>query len=520
MKRLIAVLLAAVLIVSVLCACGETGNDGSSGGSRIEHATEAEVTEGNDTKPQSNTNGDLADSFDSASDVSYVMIYNPDIYDEKSKTNLTLTTGDLSKWIDTSVSRADGLDSEAAFTKTSQNDLMNINDVDLDVDTESDRAGGLQPTYKANDKHEFYYIPDTSEGTVKEDSFTCMYAGDHCYIWTLPSDNVKEDEAKKIGEEFDKTIYDKDVELFGTPRYADEDGKIHLLFHEITGNTLGYFFMLDLFSSSEISEAEAKKYQLNLDHAILHINSSMLGKGEDDELNATMAHEFQHLINFSDAFYNKDLIFTSTWLNESMSGYAEEAVYPGVIAKQQYDKVYTYSDMVRGGMSLYNFSTDMYDIGAYASVYYFSEYLTKYGGSDMPKRIHQYYREKCTSTTDDAEALQNTVDSSLATKVDGIVSYPSTISFKTKSQEWMSKLTLDFYLSTMKYDDADPEAFKSIDQQGMLYNEVNAAKIEGGGRIVFATKDGKFSIPDDADSNLVYVGFDKDMNQVTVPIVK
>ena len=70
----------------------------------------------------------------------------------------------------------------------------------------------------------------------------------------------------------------------------------------------------------------------------------------------------------------------------------------------------------------------------------------------------------------------------------------------------------------LKYDAGDPEAFKNVKSDYLLYDELDGANIEGGGRIIIATKDGKFSIPDDADKGLIYIGLDKNFNVVTDPI--
>ena len=200
MKRILAVLLALILIVSVLCSCSgaDPNADATSDSASVEAKsgkikknTEAEDEDKNDPAPASKTNNSkLADSFDSAGDVSYVMIYNPDIYDENSSSNKKLSTGKLSKWIDTSVSRADGLDTEPEITRISQSALSK-GVKDVDADTEGDRASSLQPTYKENDKQDFYYLSNISSDKKEKDTYTCSYVGKYCYVWTLPSEKIK-----------------------------------------------------------------------------------------------------------------------------------------------------------------------------------------------------------------------------------------------------------------------------------------------------------------------------------------
>ncbi len=261
----------------------------------------------------------------------------------------------------------------------------------------------------------------------------------------------------------------------------------------------------------------------NTDHAIVHINSSMLGKKDEEKsLLATVGHEFQHLINFSSSLAGGyDLNMMSTWLNESMSGYVEEQLYSGIQKKDCRYLMYEYSDKVRDGQSLYNFETSAKDAGVYGSVFLFSEYFNKQAGENkIFKKIHDAWRSRKTVTFDTAEAIYKSVPDSYRKTVDSLVSYPSKLKFATKEQEWMSKMALDFYLSLMKFEKTDPKVYENVHVEKLLYDQINAAEIEGGGRIVFATKDGKFSIPSDADSNLVYVGFDKNFNRVTDIICK
>ena len=526
MKRTIALFMAILMVVMVFSACGESGDktDLVNNAGDVQQLNGSTSSETGDlpTAAPVNESKTLANSFDGRDDISYVMIYNPNIYDEVDNTDETLKTGKLANWIDTDVNRADGLDAEPEFMPFSQKDVTDkFLDSDMDVDLDGNRAAGLQPVYKKDSKHSFYYYEDlSSTSSAKNSEFVCSYAGDHCYVWTLKSENVSTKDAESIGKEFDSKIYDNDVKLFGTPRFADEGGKIHLLFHNIKGNTLGYFNVYDLFSSSEVTKAQAEQYQLNLDHAIVNINSRYFGHGLDEMIYSTVTHEFQHLINFSDYFYTKNYVFTRTWINEAMSGYAEESIYKGAKIMEGHYESLAESNLIRNGQSLYNFGTDNYDIGVYGSVYLFSEYLAKNNGSDVYYKLHKYWRESGSDTLDTAEAIYNSVKSSYSKKIDSVISYPSSVKFDTKEQEWMSKMTLDYYISLMKFDTSDPDCYKKIKSTDLLYSEVNSADIEGGGRIVFATKDGRFSIPADADKNLVYIGFDKDMNQITKPICK
>ena len=141
-------------------------------------------------------------------------------------------------------------------------------------------------------------------------------------------------------------------------------------------------------------------------------------------------------------------------------------------------------------------------------------------GEDVFRNLHNYWRTSFSPTLSTAEALYHAVPETVASDIDGKYSYPAELNFKTEDEKWMSKLALDFYMSMLKYDSNDPEAFKDVDVQTLLYDQVNPAQIEGGGRVIAATKDGTFTIPEDAGKPLVYIGFDKDFNPVTDIIYK
>ena len=79
----------------------------------------------------------------------------------------------------------------------------------------------------------------------------------------------------------------------------------------------------------------------------------------------------------------------------------------------------------------------------------------------------------------------------------------------------MSKITLDFYLSLLSNGEGTPSAYDKVDPFTLLYDEVGAAKIEGGGRVIIALKDNIFEIPEDADEGLIYIGLDENFQPIT-----
>lgn len=449
------------------------------------------------------------------------MIYNPYIYHESDDNgnvlSKSLTTGDLGGQIVTGMNRAGGLETNDMPEMISQAQI-NAGFDDSDVDRSGVRAGGKDPSYKVGDTHEFYHMNKNVTARV-QDTFQCIYAGEHCYIWSM-NNSISEKDAKSLAEQFDSKIYQQDVDAFGKARFTDNGGKVNMLFYPMQEGIGGFFCNFDIFSSSECPDVLAEASGYNTDHAIININSDMLG--EDMEfVQATLSHEFQHLICATDAMYYADAPWMETWLNESMSAYAEELIYPGRKEENHYNDVFYLSDSFREGQSLYNFDTDHDStIGAYGAVYLYSKYLNDLAGNDVFSKVHAYWRESYSADVTEAEALMNAVPSSVKKDIDSKYSYPSALSgrFDTDADQWMSKLTLDYYVKTLDMDFAGLSDVADQAHLLMLYSNAVPADIEGGGRIVVATQNGSYTVPSDADQGLVYIGLDQNFNVVTDPV--
>ena len=502
-KRIIALILVLVLSLSIVACSGK--GDGDKKDEKKEEKQQA-------TKP---VDTDVLES----DDLSYVMIYNPNIYKESSFSSAhKRSTGVLGTQIDSDGDRADGLEEEEEvieYYSFAQNYFESIPKEELILD--GDRAEPMGIDYEVGDKYEFYTQPYSFNRPKIE--MDCVYSGKYCHVWTDGSLDV--DKLIGFGEEFDDNIFEPVVEEFGQPRFVGETGKINLLFYKYDVeyiNYLGFFHQRELNASNEIINPE--KYNTN--HAIIHFNTMNLLSTE-----STMAHELQHLINYSNVLRSVSNTKCDTWINEVMSGYIEEKLYPGSKAEVRHFNSFNYSTLIRNGQSLYSFNSTVEatdtssarsDYGVYGSVFYFSEYLRNLAGDTVFNSFSNYWANSYSDTLSVAEALKNSVSSSVANKVDSIIDYGNKVDFDNADEEWMSKLTLDFYL-TMLSKDTDNEYFKKIRHNRLLFADVEGAEIEGGGRVIVPVN-GKFEIPDDAESGLVYIGLDKDFNPVTDFVLK
>ena len=532
-KKLSAIVLAATLAAASFAGCGskQAAEEISAASEEVREAAgisevAGAVESGEETRTSVVFNGqnlEVAKS-DKLEDVSFVLIYNPYIYDEMDSVTgnvnaRSLYTGSLGNQIITGGNRAGGLDDFEVPAVMSQAELRQGLE-DLEVDREGVKAGGLQPVYDKGDTEYFYHYDANMQSRIS-DRFDCRYAGDTCYVWVLKN-QISDSEAESLGMEFDDLIFENDTENFGEGRYISDGGKVHILVYDLNMQGLGGFFTIcDIYSSAECTQAQVEYYGLNTDKAIININGKAV-KQLPEYAKSTLAHEYQHMICASEAFYFALTPFVKTWLDETMAAYAEEISYPGIKEEGYYNQLMYFSDNYRCGQSLYNFTNDNDEyIGSYGAVYLFSQYMKDLAGDDVFWYVHNYWRNSFKKDVTEAEALYNSVPEDAREYIDGNYTYSDEIlqGFGSYEEAWMSKLTLDFILETVKMDLANLKGHEDSVHAMMLYTSINPVDIEGGGRIFVAPEDGTFTIPSDADKDLIYIGFDRDFNIVTNMIV-
>lgn len=533
MKRKISMLLCAVMVLGTLAGCGSETKDVETAAQKVENATvepDASKTDVLDGDPadraylgsiQVENASIAATSGTNMDNVSYVMIYNPFVFDEDDGSGFpdaaVQSTGDFSSQIIVGMNKAGGLSPDIEIP-TVKSQAENDANVDVSgVNREGIRAGGMDPAYNVNDRHDFYHSDVTMMSTLLS-TFDCVYSGEYCYIWSL-NGSISATDAQMMGQEFDTKIYLADVQTFGPARFTENGGKVNLLFYPLQEGIGGYFTMADIFSSAECPADYAAQYGFNVDHAIVHINSDYV-LTNPDYAKSTMAHEFQHLICASDCFTYAETPWMATWLNEAMSAYAEEMIYPGIKEAGYYNQFMYLSNNFRTGQSLYNFDTQFDEyIGAYGAVYLFSQYLEQLDGPEIFSKIHNYWRGAYRSDITEAHALAMAVSDEAFTEINEKYSYSPRIYTELLDADfdlWLSKLTLDFYIESLKPDLSNLYGLEDQMRAAMIYSEISPVEIEGGGRIVVAVQNGSYQIPADADPGLVYIGLDSNFEVVSM----
>lgn len=143
--------------------------------------------------------------------------------------------------------------------------------------------------------------------------------GTFCTVYLEQGQSVDQDTINEIINQFDNAIYPNEVSTFGEEPNPGIDGitKIFILLLDVrdgyapgsTGYIAGYFNPFDEYDISTSSNSNQKEL-FSMD-----VNPGIPG---DNIFMRTLAHEFQHLINWNQKT-NLRGVFEETWLDEAMS---------------------------------------------------------------------------------------------------------------------------------------------------------------------------------------------------------
>ncbi|MBN2402892.1 MAG: hypothetical protein JXN64_10890 [Spirochaetes bacterium] len=180
------------------------------------------------------------------------------------------------------------------------------------------RAAPSNPTVDFTDWDVTVYNPNTD--SFNPITVICRLITDHAYFYVDNRDNMSAHLANydtAFNGLSNNGIYDKNHTYFGNESDVDTNGKIIIIFSselaagEPTIGLLGYFNPEDKFSKSTYSNSN--------EGDIIYLTTHNY---PEDVIEATIAHEFQHMIYF-DEHYERGVTSTYTWLNEALSQAAE-----------------------------------------------------------------------------------------------------------------------------------------------------------------------------------------------------
>jgi len=195
--------------------------------------------------------------------------------------------------------------------------------------------------------------------------------GKYCKIYVEDDSryNVNDTTINIVMDEFDNKIYPKITSKFGKESDVDGNGKIVLLILDIRdgfngtgGYVAGYFD-----SANTLSKSLFNPYSNECDMIYLDCYPA---DPMTIDFQMTVAHEFQHLINFTQKGLS-DGIYQDTWINEGLSS-AAEYIYSGSHLSDRISYYNTYQSTYSWGDNFYKWDNELID---YSTVYLFFQWM-------------------------------------------------------------------------------------------------------------------------------------------------
>ena len=260
----------------------------------------------------------------------------------------------------------------------------------------------INQNYSIGTRKSFYIIPKLDNQQVaKSVNAELKYTSKYSYIWHVTDSdyisssslvNLEYKEFKKLGDMFDK-IYPIETNIFGEIDYSSNSNfiepseKVSILVYDINtdshanqkSGTFGYFYPGDLYTSNPNSN------KCN----IFYIDDYFTYEGEK-YIYSTLAHEFQHMLNFiNKKIKNSNSNTTQTWYTEMLSLVAEEMLQKtiGIDDKESpKSRLKIFNRYYYKGFTNWQEGNEVYIY--YANAYAFGAFLVRnFGGSKLIKEI-------------------------------------------------------------------------------------------------------------------------------------
>ncbi|TDL32668.1 hypothetical protein E2R51_08270 [Jeotgalibacillus sp. S-D1] len=226
--------------------------------------------------------------------------------------------------------------------------------------------------YKVGDKKKFWVINDTNNEDYQIEA-VLKYSGQRGEIW-VHNNEITSGQAKEMGKEFDQNIYPLITKNFARESDVDQNSRVSILVFDIQdgfngsgGYIGGYFYARDLYNMPYSNRSE-----------IFYIDtypSMGFTKSSYDVSNAysTIAHEFQHMVNFNQNVLVEKGEEMEVWLDEALAMAAEHMYLKEPLS----DRVsyYERSASIPRGHSLLNWDYEGDVLSNYSLSYLFGQYF-------------------------------------------------------------------------------------------------------------------------------------------------
>ncbi|MDR0556523.1 MAG: hypothetical protein LBG43_01430 [Treponema sp.] len=238
-----------------------------------------------------------------------------------------------------------------------------------------------------------------------ESKYAAVWVADENFTQSASDDSadnkITREQAESLASRFD-VIYQKETPIFGH-EYGGGDGgdggldgdlKIQIFVYDIAGDygreqtsgVFGYFWAKDFYTQADIDRMYNFEAKTNAAE-IFYLDAHFADKYPDGAI-STLAHEFQHMINFNEKAVKSSFKLSSeTWFDEMLSMLAEDIIDPlsGVAESE-----FPYNQRMPLFLNVYSECAPTTWLGgesalnSYANSYAFGAYLTRnFGGARL-----------------------------------------------------------------------------------------------------------------------------------------
>lgn len=286
---------------------------------------------------------------------------------------------------------------------------------------------------KVGETKNIYVDNNTSISNFVQKSATLRAAGTYCYVWvvddfyssTAGENKVDSAIAQEYADAFDK-MYPMITNVFGNEsdkiyyypkwrnmeNYSSTGTKINIVVYDI-GNDyslsenqqcgiVGYFYAKDYiynYSEKGVTSNNGKYFYIDSGYANSNFDTTI----------STLAHEFQHMVNYNQKTVSHDLT-SGQWYNEMLSMLCEDMMQEHLGIKDEdspkartkvFNAYYYYS-----GISEYNSDKQ---ICSYATAFSFGSFIARnFGGAELVQKISQNSLVDNDSITNAVNSLNGT----------------------------------------------------------------------------------------------------------------
>ncbi|MDR3356376.1 MAG: hypothetical protein LBO04_04230 [Spirochaetaceae bacterium] len=279
------------------------------------------------------------------------------------------------------------------------------------------------PSYTVGSSTKEFWVQDTN-GKFKKVTATLRSEKTHSNVWVVDenyddcsadnNDNkINSARAQELADKFD-TIYARETPVFGYEYGGDVqsgehgyggvdcDPKIQILVYDIDGDytasqrggVFGYFFSGDELTQSDFdSNKYYNKKTIKTNQAEMFYIDAHFTDLAPASMYSTLAHEFQHMINFNQKTLKHHLVPVGVWYNEMLSMLAEDLIDP-FIGITVNDKGHPVKVRIPDFLQYYWFADPAVWLGgddvyhSYANAYALGAYLARnFGGANLVKEI-------------------------------------------------------------------------------------------------------------------------------------